>query len=154
MRIFVFDMDGVTVDLYGVPNWLQFLRAENVYPYEAAKPLVNMVELREVLLNLKAKGDKIVVTSWLSKGASKCYKREVKKAKKAWLDKYNFPYDELHFQAYGRTKADATREKYKGYEQILTDDNPIIRQGWSLGMTIDGSQDFISILKTFQVKFR
>ena len=149
MRIFVFDMDGVTVDLYGVPDWLQFLRAESVYPYEAAKPLVDMAELREVLLDLKAKGDKIVVTSWLSKGASREYKRKIKKAKKAWLDRYEFPYDEIHFQAYGRTKADATRARYRGCEQILTDDNPKIRQGWSLGMTIDGSQEFISILKTF-----
>lgn len=148
MRIFVFDMDGVTVDLYGVSGWLEMLRAENPLPYQIAKPLVNMVELREVLLALKAKGDKIVITSWLSKGASRAYDNEVRKAKKEWLDRYGFPYDELHFQKYGTTKANATR-KYKGIFQVLTDDNAKIRAGWSLGATIDGSQDFISILKTF-----
>lgn len=147
--ILVFDMDGVTVDLYGVPDWLQFLRAESVYPYEVAKPLVDMVELRNELNRLKSKGYIIVVTSWLSMGASKHYKSKIKKAKKEWLNRYRFPYDEIHFQSYGKTKANATRERYRGYTQILIDDNPKIRKGWSLGMTIDGSQDFISILKTF-----
>lgn len=147
--ILVFDMDGVTVDLYGVPDWLQFLRAESVYPYEIAKPLVDMVELRNELLRLKSKGYVVVVTSWLSMGASKCYKSKIKKAKKEWLKRYDFPYDEIHFQSYGKTKANATRNRYKDCPQILIDDNPKIRKGWSLGMTIDGSKDFLSILKTF-----
>lgn len=152
MTILVFDMDGVTVDLYGVANWLELLRAEQISPYQEAKPLVDMKELRQVLLNLKTKDYKVVITSWLSKGASKAYKAAIKQAKKEWLDRYQFPYDELHFQAYGQTKANATRKKYKECEQILIDDNPKIRGGWTLGATIDGTQDFIAILKTFQDK--
>ena len=89
--ILVFDMDGVTVDLYGVPDWLQFLRAESVYPYEVAKPLVDMTELRNELIRLKSKGYIVVVTSWLSMGASKHYKSKIKKAKKEGRTAESFP---------------------------------------------------------------
>ena len=40
IKAFIFDMDGVTVGLYNVENWLPMLRAENPLPYEIAKPLV------------------------------------------------------------------------------------------------------------------
>ena len=144
-KVLVFDMDGVTVGLYQVENWLPLLRAENPLPYEIAKPLVNMEELRQVLLNLKKQGWQIAITSWLSKGASFNYDNQVRKAKKEWLDKYAFPYDELHFLRYGTTKANATRAK--GGYQILIDDNEKIRGGWRLGATIDGTSNFIEALK-------
>lgn len=144
-KVLVFDMDGVTVNLYGVENWLSMLRAENSTPYQIATPLVDMEELRIVLLALKKQGWQIAITSWLSKGASFDYDNQVRKAKKEWLDKYAFPYDELHFLRYGTTKANATRAK--GGYQILIDDNEKIRGGWRLGATIDGTTDFISILK-------
>ena len=144
-KVLVFDMDGVTVGLYNVEDWLPMLRAENPLPYEIAKPLVDMVELRVVLMELKKQGWHIAITSWLSKGASFEYDNKVRQAKKDWLDKYNFPYDELHFLRYGTTKANATRAK--GGYQILIDDNEKIRGGWRLGATIDGAGDFITALK-------
>ena len=33
-----FDMDGTIADLYGVENWLDYLIASDVLPYEIAKP--------------------------------------------------------------------------------------------------------------------
>ena len=36
------DMDGTIVDLYGVDNWLEYIKAEDEKPYKIAKPLVNM----------------------------------------------------------------------------------------------------------------
>ena len=41
----VFDLDGSIVDLYGVPNWLEKIRAYDPTPYQTAKPLVDMAEL-------------------------------------------------------------------------------------------------------------
>ena len=143
-KILVFDMDGTIADLYGVKNWLTMLREENPLPYKIAKPIYNMEVLNLLLTVLKEKGYRIVVTSWLSKGATQEYNEKVRKAKKEWLEKYNFPFDEIHLVKYGTTKANCTR-KYKGY-QILIDDNEQIRQGWSLGNTIDATQDIIGQL--------
>ena len=137
-------MDGTIADLYGVKNWLTMLREENPLPYKIAKPIYNMEVLNLLLTVLKEKGYRIVVTSWLSKGATQEYNEKVRKAKKEWLEKYNFPFDEIHLVKYGTTKANCTR-KYKGY-QILIDDNEQIRQGWSLGNTIDATQDIIGQL--------
>lgn len=144
-KMIVFDMDGVTVGLYQVDGWLEYLENENVYPYVNAQPLVDMQELRKILLGLKAIGYTIAVTSWLAKNATTYYDNQVRIAKKNWLDKFNFPYDELHFLKYGTTKANATR--YRAEYQILIDDNEQIRNSWNLGATIDGSQNFIEELR-------
>ena len=144
-KMLVFDMDGTIADLYGVENWLADLRAEKTRPYEVAKPLYDMVELVELLNELRKLGWLIAVTTWLAKGATKEYNKEVTKAKKEWLEKYNFPYDEIHTIKYGRTKADCTR-KYGGY-QILIDDNEKIRKGWHLGNTINATENIIPLLK-------
>lgn len=144
-KMIVFDMDGVTVGLYQVDGWLEYLENENVYPYVNAQPLVDMQELRKILLGLKAIGYTIAVTSWLAKNATTYYDNQVRIAKKNWLDKFDFPYDELHFLKYGTTKANATR--YRAEYQILIDDNEQIRNGWNLGATIDGSQNFIEELR-------
>ena len=68
-----FDMDGTIADLYGVENWLEYLIAENVKPYEAAKPLVNMSALARRLNTLQRKGYEIGVISWTSKNGSAEY---------------------------------------------------------------------------------
>ena len=143
-KILVFDMDGTIADLYGVENWLDDLRAENPRPYEVAQPLYNMPVLNDVLRLLKIQGWKIVVTTWLAKNSSKEYDTLVREAKLAWLEKYRFPYDEIHLVKYGTTKADCTR-KYKGF-QILVDDNEKVRAGWSLGRTINANENIMGAL--------
>ena len=144
-KMLVFDMDGTIADLYGVENWLPMLRAENPLPYVTASPMYDMVELMETLNTLKKQGWIIAITSWLAKGATRDYDNKVRKAKKEWLDRFMFPYDELHFVKYGTTKANCTR--HKADFQILVDDNKIVRNGWSLGATIDATKDILSILK-------
>ena len=144
-KMLVFDMDGTIADLYGVDNWLESLHAEDTRPYEVAEPLVNMELLNGVLKALQACGWQIAVTTWLAKGATRKYDAAVREVKIAWLEKYNFPYDEIHLVKYGRTKADCTR--HKGGFQILIDDNEKIRNGWTLGRTIDaGNEDIITEL--------
>lgn len=127
-KMLIFDMDGTIANLYKVENWLELLRSENELPYEIAEPLYDMIELNDLLLRLKNIGYTIAVTSWLSKDSSKEYDKKVRKAKKEWLDKYNFPYDEIHLIKYGTPKAYATAGKAD--IQILVDDNFLVRQSF------------------------
>lgn len=143
-KTLVFDMDGTLADLYGVDGWLKDLRNENTRPYAVADPMYDMNVLNELLNELKSYGWRIVVNTWLAKGASKAYDDAVRMTKKEWLARYGFPYDEIHLTKYGRTKADATR--HIGGYQILVDDNEKIRRGWNLGATIDANEDIITAL--------
>lgn len=144
VNVIVFDLDGTIVDLYGVPNWLEMLRAEDETPYTIAEPMYNMNLLVSVLNDLRANGVMISVTTWSSMGGSKEYNKRVRAAKIAWLKKYDFPFDIFHCQAYGTTKANATR-KYGG-NQILFDDNAKVRKGWTLGRTVDANFDIMGEL--------
>ena len=145
MKMLVFDMDGTIADLYGVNGWLSDLEAENTRPYDEAVPLYNMAELVEILHRIQANGWKICVTTWLAKDATKAYNKAVTASKKAWLKKYSFPYDEIHCVKYGTTKADCTRKK--GGFQILIDDNKKVRDGWTLGTTVNAQYDITKFLK-------
>jgi hydroxymethylpyrimidine pyrophosphatase-like HAD family hydrolase len=143
-KILVFDMDGTIADLYGVDGWLEMLRSEDATPYEVAQPMYDTEFLNALIDILKAMGWKIVVTTWLAKGATKAYDDAVRKAKKAWPEKVGFEYDEIHLVKYGTTKANCTR-KLGGF-QVLVDDNDAIRKGWTLGDTIDAKKNIIEEL--------
>ena len=143
-KTLVFDMDGTIADFYGVKNWLDDLHNENPRPYETAKPLYDMDILTSLLILFKACGWRIVITTWLARGSSKEYDTLVRQAKIKWLDKYNFPYDEIHLVRYGTTKANCTR--HLGGLQVLVDDNEKIRKGWHLGETINANENIIEKL--------
>ncbi len=145
MKMLVFDMDGTIANLYGVNGWLDDLKAEKTRPYDEAEPLYNMIELVELLNKLRSLGWLICVTTWLAKDATKEYNKAVTEAKKAWLAKYDFPYDEIHCVKYGTTKANCTRKK--GGFQILIDDNKKVRDGWTLGTTVNAEYDITKFLK-------
>lgn len=144
-KMIVFDMDGTIADLYNVNGWLEMLRAENPMPYVMAQPMYDMEELVEILEELKEIGWRIAVTSWLSMNSTREYDRMVRKAKREWLERYSFPYDEIHLVAYGTTKANCTR-KLGGY-QILVDDNEKVRKGWTLGDTINANENILEELR-------
>jgi phosphoglycolate phosphatase-like HAD superfamily hydrolase len=143
-KVLVFDMDGTIANLYGVENWLESLRAFDPTPYRVAKPMYDMNELANILNTLKGEGWKVVITSWLSKDTTKAYDKEVRQAKVEWLNKYSFPYDEIHLVKYGTTKANCTR-KLGGY-QVLIDDNEQVRKGWNLGSTVNANEDIVEKL--------
>lgn len=143
-KTLVFDMDGTIANFYGVVGWLDYLKESNPTPYIVAEPLYDMEKLKTVLEMLKLFGWRIVVTSWLAKGSSKKFDNEVRQAKLEWLDTFNFPYDEIHLVKYGTTKANCTRKL--GGLQILVDDNEKVRNGWSLGKTINANEDIIPYL--------
>ena len=143
-KTLVFDMDGTIANLYGVDGWLNDLRTEKTRPYVEAEPLYDMDTLNDLLEVFKMCGWRVVVTTWLAKGATKDYDEAVRKAKLEWLEKYNFPYDEIHLVKYGTTKANCTR-RMGGY-QVLVDDNEKVRNGWNLGDTINAQNDIIEAL--------
>lgn len=143
-KTIVFDMDGTIADFYGVENWLIEIRNESVKPYELAKPLYDMETLNVILDFLKISGWRIVVTSWLAKDSTKEYKEKVRKAKLEWLKKYDFPFDEIHLVQYGTTKANCTR--HIGGFQVLVDDNEKVRNGWTLGDTINANENILEKL--------
>ena len=143
-KTLVFDMDGTIADLYGVDGWLADLRGEKTRPYEEAKPMYDMNVLNDLLEVFRMCGWRIVVTTWLAKDSTKEYEDAVRGAKLEWLEKYGFPYDEIHLVKYGTTKANCTR-RMGGY-QVLVDDNEKVRKGWRLGDTVDATEDIIDKL--------
>lgn len=142
-KMLVFDMDGTIADLYNVDNWLEMLRDYNPTPYIIAKPIYDMFSLNNLLDILKAQGWKIAVVSWASKECDDTFKQAIRLAKIDWLNRYNFPYDEVHIVKYGTTKANCVR-KFDG-RKILVDDNEKVRQGWN-GETINANENILKQL--------
>lgn len=143
-KTLVFDMDGTIANFYGVEGWLENIRNNNPRPYIVAEPMYDIDVLNTILSLLKAQGWKIVVTSWLAKGSDKAFDELTRQAKREWLARYNFPFDEIHLVKYGTTKANCTR-KIGGY-QILVDDNADVRKGWHLGNTINANENILEKL--------
>lgn len=136
-KVLVFDMDGTIADFFNVEGWLEYLKNSNPAPYILANPIYDMFSLNNLLDILKAQGWKVVIVSWVAQNCNNDFKKAIRAAKTAWLNKYNFPYDELHIVKYGTTKASCVR-KYEG-RLILIDDNYKVRQGWK-NETIDASK--------------
>ena len=144
-KTLVFDMDGTIADLYAVTDWLENIIAENVRPYAIAEPMYNMNKLVNVINRLKENGWRVAIVSWTSKHGSKEYNREVRRVKKEWLDRYNFPYDELHVIKYGTPKSYCMKKT--GGFQILFDDEEPNRKAWRNGSTVNANEDIYKILK-------
>ena len=144
-KMLVFDMDGTIANLYAVEGWLKDLQSGNSRPYAEAEPMYDMDEMRDILKELQNKGWKVAITTWLAMNATEEYNQAVTKVKKEWLKKYDFPYDEIHCVKYGTTKANCTRKKADF--QILFDDNKKIRDGWTLGTTVNANYDIMKFLK-------
>lgn len=144
-KTLVFDMDGTIADLYAVTDWLENIIAENVRPYAIAEPMYNMNKLVNVINRLKENGWRVAIVSWTSKHGSKEYNKAVRKVKKEWLDRYNFPYDELHVIKYGTPKSYCMKKT--GGFQILFDDEEPNRKAWHNGSTVNANEDIYKILK-------
>ena len=137
-----FDMDGCIADLYGVPNWLEYLINSDPYPYKAAKPLINMNSLARLLNRLQAEGYHIGIVSWLSKSGTESYNEAVTNAKLAWLNKHlhSVHWNEIVIVPYGTPKHEAV-----SIEGILFDDEERNRTNWT-GIAYD-VENIIEILK-------
>lgn len=145
----VFDMDGTIADLYSVENWLPKLRAYDPTPYQTAEPLVDMAELGCLLRSLQNCGINVAVITWLSKEPNKQYDDEVRKAKRAWLKSYGFPFDSLRCVAYGTPKHKIEAARLAADEEALIfDDDARVRRDWDLGGAIDPTTtNILDVLK-------
>lgn len=150
VRMIVWDMDGTIANLYGVEGWLEKLRSENPLPYEIAKPLWDMERLANIIRGLQAIGVEQRIVTWLSMDSSEEYKTETRRAKKEWLEQFDFPFDHFHGVQYGTTKADSVRKFLADDETaILIDDSARVRKGWHLGETVDPTEiNVIDFLET------
>ena len=124
-----FDMDGTIANLYGVENWLSYIKESNAFPYENAKPLLRLNALARVLNNLKRKGCKVGIISWLAKNSNTTYDEKVIKAKNKWLKKHlaSVHFDEIHIVKYGTPKQTFAHTK----NDILFDDEEQNRNNWT-----------------------
>lgn len=138
-----FDMDGTIADLYGVENWLDYLIASDVLPYEIAKPLIRLNALARILNRLQKQGYKVGVISWLAKNSNTAYDEKVTKAKKEWLKKHlaSVNFDEIHIVKYGTPKQTFAKTE----NDILFDDEEKNRNDWT-GKAFDVNE-IIEILK-------
>lgn len=145
-KAIVFDMDGTLADFYAVEGWLQKLHNSDPSPYADAAQRYNSMEFARVMNAARAKGYKIYVCSWLSKGSSPKFDRAVKAVKKAWLRARGFDWDGVRIVKYGTPKHEAMR-RYGDF-QILVDDNAKVRGAWNLGPAIDANnKDFLKELE-------
>lgn len=143
-KVLVFDMDGTIANFYGVEGWLEMIRAEDVTPYAECKPLYDMDTLNFMLNMLKGMGYRIVVNTWLAMGSSVEFEEITTKAKRDWLDRYNFPYDDFIATSYGVEKSLGT--KNLGGVQWLFDDNANVRATWTNGFTVDATNNILATL--------
>lgn len=145
----VFDMDGTIADLFGVEDWLDKIRAYDPTPYQIAEPLVDMAELACLLRSLQNCGVNVAVITWLSKEPNKQYDDEVRKAKRAWLKEYSFPFDSLRCVAYGTPKHKIEAARLDDDEEALIfDDDARVRRDWNLGGAIDPTTtNILDVLK-------
>ena len=143
MKIF-FDMDGTLVDLYGVENWLSYLRNFNPYPYMEAEPLVRLCSLAKILNRLQREGHEICIISWLSKTSTVEYDELVTDAKRMWLKKHlkSVQFDEIHIVSYGTPKETFCCSN----NDILFDDEERNRENWT-GQAFDVN-NILEVLKT------
>lgn len=124
-----FDMDGTLADLYGVSGWLDQLRSFNHLPYVNARPMINPLELADLLEYARAKGWQVGVISWLSLDNNKEFNKRTRIAKREWLKRIPFTFDDIHLVKYGSPK------HYIG-EGILIDDNDTVLKRWAKGDNI------------------
>ena len=124
-----FDMDGTIADLYGVENWLDYLIAGDVFPYENAEPLLRLSALARRLNNLQKNGYNLAIISWLSKSGTNEYNAEVEAVKRKWLAKHlpSVKWDAIHIVSYGTPKQNFCENPL----DILFDDEAKNRENWT-----------------------
>lgn len=138
MPTIYFDMDGTLADLYGVENWLYYLRNGYTKPYREAKSLCDMHRLGRLLNALQDKGYNISIISCTSKGGSEDYNERVAQAKLAWLNHHlsAVEWDEIHFITY-----DTPKNIFSHARDILFDDEERHREAWT-GRAYDATEIF------------
>ena len=143
MTTIFFDMDGTIADFYGVENWLDYLRAFDTYPYENARPLLNLQVLARRLNRLTQNGYAVEIISWTAKNSTTEYDEAVAAAKIKWLRTHlkSVKFEKINIVAYGTLK-DLFRHSEN---DILFDDEEKNRNDWQgIAHNVD---DILEILR-------
>ena len=140
VRAINFDIDGTIADFYGVENWLSYLMERNPFPYENAKPLVNMSALARRLNALQRKGYEINIISWLAKNSTDDFDKIVTSAKEKWPKKHlpSVKWNKITIVAYGIDKSTLGNG-------VLFDDEENNRKMWG-----EGAYDVHNILEVLK----
>lgn len=143
MRI-CFDMDGTIANFYGVANWLEYIKAEDITPYAIAKPLVNFATLARLLNKAQRNGNELVIITWTAKNGTATYNEAVGEVKKAWLKKHlpSVRWDEINVINYGTNKDNYRKEE----TDLLFDDEEPNRKAWN-GKAYNADR-ILEVLKT------
>lgn len=140
-----FDCDGTIVDLYNVEGWLFHLHNYSVYPYVAARPLINMSSLARLLNRLQKNGYTIGIITWCSKVSNYSFNIRTQHAKLQWLQRHlpSVNFDEIHIIEYGVEKSSVATYP----NGLLFDDDAAVRNSWQ-GIAHDenGIIDFLKEL--------
>lgn len=130
--IIYLDMDGTFADLYGVPNWIDYLNSGNIYLYETAKPMCNASELAQLLIAIQNRDYEVGIITWGSKNADKDFNAAIKSEKKNWLKRYGLQEivrRNYNYLEYGVDKSKVFG-KYDFAPTILIDDNEEVRENF------------------------
>ena len=126
MNTIYFDMDGTFYNLYGFDGWLECILSEKTECYKNSNMLVDCESFISVLTELKEKGYKLGIISWLSKNATKNYQNKVRMTKYHYIKKhFGNLFDEIHILQYGKDKSYYCKEN-----DILFDDEMPNREKW------------------------
>lgn len=141
-----FDMDGTIADLYGNPNWLALLEAEDASVYANAEPLLRLSSLAKRINHLQKMGYEIGIISWLSKTGSDAYNEAVTEAKMRWLAQHlpSVEWDAINIVPYGTPKQVFCNSPL----DILFDDEAKNRANWT-GRAY-GVDDILGTLETIR----
>lgn len=141
-----FDMDGTIVDLYGNPNWLALLEAEDPSVYANAEPLLRLSSLAKRINHLQKMGYEIGIISWTSKTGSDAYNEAVTEAKMRWLAQHlpSVEWDVINIVPYGTPKQVFCNSPL----DILFDDEVKNRDNWT-GRAY-GVEDILGTLETIR----
>lgn len=124
--VIALDMDGTLADLYGVPGWLEGIRAEDTAPYEKAAPMCSMERLGEALRKARSAGIRVEVITWGPGGdTSQAYQDAVRRAKRVWLDREGLGAVPMSYMAFKSPKRSGVDGR-----AILIDDDPHAREDW------------------------
>ena len=107
-------------------GWLNYLLAENTFPYENAATMLHFSTFARMLNKVQAMGHQIGIISWTSKGGNENYNLAVEMAKRAWLARHlpSVEWDEIKIVRYG------TNKWYACGDGILFDDEEKNRMDW------------------------
>ena len=132
-----FDMDGTVYDLYGVADWLNKLRTEDVSVYATGNRLFDD-EFYKVVSALMRYGVRFGVITWGSMTATPEFEVQTEETKRQWVNEHLPFVESFHYQQYGTPKQQAIKNRTKN--DILIDDNSDVLRVWINGNTRKGYQ--------------